>query len=50
MKERRKLVTEETIINVDEDVLKIRAEKLLTELFVDFVNSHFPSPVIEIKL
>lgn len=50
MKERRKLVTEDTIINVDENILKEKAEELICELFVDYVNNLYDNPVLELKL
>jgi hypothetical protein len=49
MKERKKLVTEETKINVDEEVFNIKAKELICELFVDYVNSSHQSTVIELK-
>jgi hypothetical protein len=49
MKERKKLVTADTVINVDEDVFKIKAEELICELFVDYVNNLHQSTVLELK-
>ncbi|WHY64665.1 hypothetical protein [Neobacillus sp. SuZ13] len=49
MKGRKNLVTEDTVINVDESVLKIKAEELLCELFVDYVNEKYGYNVLEIK-
>ncbi|WP_286231334.1 hypothetical protein [Neobacillus mesonae] len=46
---RKKLVTEDTIINIDKDVFKVRAEKLICELFVDYVNGKYGELVIELK-
>lgn len=48
--ERRKLVTEDTVINIDETVFKLKAEELMCEMFIGFVNDKFNSPVLEIKL
>jgi hypothetical protein len=50
MKERKKLVTSDTVINVDEDSLKIKAEELICELFVDYVNNLHQSTVVEMNV
>jgi hypothetical protein len=49
MKERKKLVTVDTVINVDEDVFKIKAQELICELFVDYVNNLHQSAILELK-
>lgn len=49
MKERKKLVTEDTVIKIDEDVFKLKAEELICELFVDYVNNQYDSVVLELK-
>jgi hypothetical protein len=48
MKERRSFITEETIISGDEDVLKVKIQKLALELFVDYVNNKYGYTVLEI--
>ncbi|WP_342432598.1 hypothetical protein [Neobacillus sp. FSL H8-0543] len=50
MKKRKKLVTEKTIINIDEVVFKIKAQELQAELFVEYVNKKCQYPVLELKL
>jgi hypothetical protein len=49
VKERKKLVTEDTVINIDEAAFKAKAEELICELFVDYVNDLHQSSVIELK-
>jgi hypothetical protein len=49
MKERKKFITEETKVNCDESVLKEKAEELISELFVDYVNTKHQSTVLELK-
>jgi hypothetical protein len=49
MKARRNFITEETIINIDEDVFKIKAQELYWELFVDYVNNKYGYTVIELR-
>jgi hypothetical protein len=49
MRERKKFITEETVINIDEDVFKLKAEELICELFVDYVNNLYDSAVLELK-
>ncbi|MBS4188689.1 hypothetical protein KHA94_00445 [Bacillus sp. FJAT-49705] len=49
MAERRKLITEDTKINIDESVFKAKAEELICELFVDYVNKLHQSSVLELK-
>lgn len=48
MKKRKKLITENTIINVDESILKSKAEELICELFVDYVNNKKEKTVLEL--
>jgi hypothetical protein len=48
-KNRRKLVTEETVINIDEEVFQLKAEELYTEMFVDYVNKILGRVVLELK-
>ncbi|MCM2531723.1 hypothetical protein NDK43_04020 [Neobacillus pocheonensis] len=50
MKERRKFITERTIINIDEEYFKELAEELICELFVDYVNDKYGRTVIEKKV
>lgn len=45
----KKFITEETKINIDEYVFQRNAEKLICELFVEYVNSLYKSSVIELK-
>lgn len=47
--ERKKLITEETEININMDAIKPVAEELICELFVDYVNNLHQSPVLEMK-
>ncbi|MFS0776102.1 hypothetical protein ABC255_08860 [Neobacillus sp. 3P2-tot-E-2] len=49
MKERKSFITEETIINIDEDVFKVVAQQLLCELFVEYVNNKYGKIVIELR-
>ncbi|MCM3456585.1 hypothetical protein M3685_22040 [Heyndrickxia oleronia] len=49
MEERRKFITEETKINIDESVFKEKAEELICELFVEYVNNRYQSTVVELK-
>ncbi|MBT2736187.1 hypothetical protein [Bacillus sp. ISL-7] len=50
MKRSKKFITEDTIINIDEDVFKIKAQKLYWELFVDYVNNKYGYTVLELKI
>ncbi|WP_186446387.1 hypothetical protein [Neobacillus bataviensis] len=38
MKVRKSFITENTVINIDKEVLKIKAEELICEMFVEYVN------------
>jgi hypothetical protein len=49
MKERKKLITEETEININMDAIKPIAEELICELFVDYVNNIYQDTVVELK-
>lgn len=49
MKERKSFITEDTKINIDEDVFKAKAEELICEILVDFINNQHDSAVVEIK-
>lgn len=49
MKERKKLVTEDTVINIDEDVFKVVAQQLFWEMLVEYANNKYGSPVLELK-
>lgn len=49
MKERKKLVTEDTVINIDEDVFKVVAQQLFWEMLVEYANKKYGSPVLELK-
>ncbi|KYC92226.1 hypothetical protein B4102_3767 [Heyndrickxia sporothermodurans] len=49
MEERRKFITEDTKININEEVFKERAEELICEMFVDYVNNLHQSTVVELK-
>lgn len=49
MKERGSYITENTKINIDESVFKARAEELICEEFVEYVNELYQATVIEIK-
>jgi hypothetical protein len=49
MKERKKFITEETIVNCDESAIKEIADELISELFVDYVNDKYQSTVLELK-
>lgn len=46
---RKKFITEETKINIDESVFKIKAEELICEMFVDYVNGLYGFTVVELK-
>ena len=48
--ERRKFITEDTKINIDEEVFKEKATEFIVESFVDYVNELHGSQVLEIKL
>lgn len=49
MKKRKKFITDDTKINIDEAVFKVKAEELICELFVEYVNSKYGAAVIELK-
>ncbi|WP_175384465.1 hypothetical protein [Bacillus sp. FJAT-27225] len=48
--ERKSFITEDTKINIDESAFKAKAEELICELFVDYVNNLHDRPVIEMKI
>jgi|GEM_PF-6808321 len=48
-KQRKKYITENTKINIDEDVFKIKAEELICELFVAYVNDLYGFNMVELK-
>ena len=50
MKTRKRLITEDTVIEINEEVFKIKAEELLCELFVDYVNKKYGYTVLELKI
>jgi hypothetical protein len=47
---KKSFITEDTVINIDEDVFKLKAEELLCELFVDYVNNLHGKTVIELRI
>ena len=47
--EKKKYITENTEIILDEEAFKTKAEELICELFVDYVNTLYKSSVVEIK-
>ncbi|MEY2196880.1 hypothetical protein AB7942_29845 [Neobacillus sp. BF23-41] len=49
MKKRKRYITEETMINIDEDVFKIKSEELICALFIDYVNDKHGKIVIELR-
>jgi hypothetical protein len=49
MKTRKSLITKETIIEGDEDILKIKLQKLSCEMFVAYVNEKYGYTVLELK-
>ncbi|MED4163553.1 hypothetical protein [Halalkalibacterium halodurans] len=49
MEGRRCLINDATKVNIDEEVFKRKAEELMCEMFVDYVNDQRPSPVLELK-
>jgi len=50
MKERKSFITENTKINIDEEVFKENAENLICELFIEYVNEKFGRTVLVKKL
>lgn len=49
MKERKNFITEDTKIIIDEEAFKQRAERLICELFIEYVNNKYQSNVLEFK-
>ncbi|MFD0827596.1 hypothetical protein ACT8ZR_18370 [Neobacillus sp. M.A.Huq-85] len=49
MKKRKSFITEDTIINIDEEIFIIKAEELICELFVDYVNGKYGRTVLELR-
>lgn len=49
MEERKKFITENTKINLDEEVFKVKAQELFWESLVEFANKKFKSAVLELK-
>jgi hypothetical protein len=49
-KERKSFITENTIINIDEEAFKINAQQLLCEMFVEYVNKKYGYPVLELRI
>ena len=50
MKERKSFITEDTKINIDEEIFKENAENLICELFIEFVNKKYGFAVVERKI
>lgn len=50
MKERKSFITEDTVINIDEEAFRINAENLICELFIEFVNEKYGYVVVERKI
>jgi hypothetical protein len=49
-KEKKSFITEDTVIDINEEVFKIKAEELMYELFVDYVNKKYGYTVLELKI
>jgi hypothetical protein len=49
MRKRRRYITEETKINIDEEVFNIKAKELICELFVEYVNKLYGHTVVVLK-
>jgi hypothetical protein len=47
--DRKKFITENTKINIDEEMLKIKAQELFWESLVEYANEKYKSPVLELK-
>ncbi|MFB6467667.1 hypothetical protein ACE38V_12825 [Cytobacillus sp. Hz8] len=50
MKTRKKFITENTKINIDENAFKANAEELICDLFIEFVNNMYERPVLEKRI
>lgn len=49
MEERKKFITENTKIIMNEEAFKKQAEELICELFVNYVNKLYQATVLELK-
>ncbi|MFO1444142.1 hypothetical protein KDN24_13195 [Bacillus sp. Bva_UNVM-123] len=50
MKDRKSIITEDTIIEFDEEAFRINAENLLCELFIEYVNEKYGFALVERKI
>lgn len=48
-KERKKFITENTKINFDEELFKVKAQELFWESLVEYANKKYKSTVLELK-
>lgn len=49
MKERKSFITENTKIILDEDVFKIKAQRLFWKQMVEYANNKYKAPVLKLK-
>jgi hypothetical protein len=48
-KKRKKFITSETVINIDEEVFKLNAQQLWCEMLVEYANEKYGYTVLELN-